>query len=67
MKNFAKGSTYFVFGVLFSPILFGMFTPLIVWNLTYNPIATMVLTAAYIGVWAGTREAMIARKWHYHI
>jgi hypothetical protein len=67
MKNFAKGTAFFVFGVLLSPIMLGVFTPLVIWNNTQNPIATMVGTAVYLAAWAMARESMIARKWHYHL
>lgn len=67
MKNFAKGTAFFVFGVLLSPIMLGIFTPLVIWNNTHNPIAVMVGTAVYLAAWAMVRESMIARKWHYHL
>ena len=67
MKNFAKGATFFIFGVLLSPILLGMFAPLVVWEMTESPIAVVIAAVVSFSVWAMAREAMIARKWHYHL
>lgn len=67
MKNLAKSTAFLVFGVLLSPIMLGIFTPLVIWSNTQNPIVTMVGTAVYIAAWAIARESMIARKWHYHL
>jgi hypothetical protein len=67
MKNFAKGATFFIFGVLLSPILLGMFAPLVVWEMTESPIAVVIAAVVSFSVWAMAREAMIARKWHCHL
>lgn len=64
MKNFAKRTSFFVFGVLLSPILLGMFVPIVVWKTTENPITTVIVSVIYFFVWMMVREAMIARKWH---
>ena len=67
MKNFAKGAAFFVFGVLLSPMLFGLMAPLAAWNMTESPIAVVIATIVSFSAWGMAREAMIARKWHYHL
>jgi hypothetical protein len=67
MKNFAKGTAFFVFGVLLSPILLGLFAPAIIWKLTSNELAVIVSAIISFSVWAVIREWMIKHKWHYHI
>ena len=67
MTNFAKGTAFFIFGVLFSPILFGMFAPIVAWNMTESPVIVTIATIISFSAWAAAREAMIARKWHYHL
>jgi hypothetical protein len=67
MKNFAKGTAFFVFGVLLSPIVLGMFVPLVAWNMTESPVIVVIATVVSFSAWAMAREAMIARKWHYHL
>jgi hypothetical protein len=67
MKNFAKGTAFFVFGVLLSPIMLGMFAPLVAWNMTASPVIVVITTIVSFSAWAMAREAMIACKWHYHL
>ncbi len=67
MKNFAKGTAFFVFGVLLSPMFLGLLVPLVVWEMTESPVAVVIATVVSFSAWAMAREAMIARKWHYHL
>ena len=67
MKKFAKAAAFVIFGVIFSPIMFGMFAPIIVWNMTNSVFAVVIATVVLFSVWAVAREWMINRKWHYHI
>lgn len=67
MTNFAKGTAFFIFGVLLSPILGGMLAPIVAWNLTESHVIAVVVTIVTFSAWAIAREYMIARKWHYHL
>ena len=67
MKNFAKAATFVIFGVICSPIMLGMFAPLIAWDLTQSVLVVVVTTVLSFSAWAAAREWMINRKWHYHI
>jgi hypothetical protein len=67
MKNFAKGLLFVVVGVICSPIMLGMFAPLVAWNLTSSVVAVIVVTVVSFSAWAAAREWMINRKWHYHV
>ncbi len=62
-----KGLAFFVFGVLFSPMLFGMFVPLMAWEMTASPVAVAVATVVSFSAWAAAWSWMIDRKWHYGI
>jgi len=67
MKNFAKGASFFIFGVMLSPMLFGMLMPIFAWNVTESPIVVVITTVVTFSVWAIARDSMISRKWHYHL
>ena len=67
MKNFAKGTAFFIFGVLLSPMLLGLFAPIVVWKMTENTAFVVIATIISFSAWAIAREFMMARKWHYHL
>lgn len=67
MKNFAKAAAFVIFGVICSPIMLGMFAPLIAWDLTQSVPAVVATTIVSFSAWAAAYEWMINRKWHYHI
>ncbi len=67
MKNFAKGLLFVVVGVICSPIMLGMFVPLVAWDLTHSVLAVAVTTVVWFSAWTTAREWMINRKWHYNI
>lgn len=64
MRNFAKGTAFFVFGVLCSPILLGLFVPIVAWELTASAPIVFVSTIVSFGLWAVVREWMMKNKWH---
>ncbi len=67
MKNFSKGAAFLVFGVLCSPIMFGLLPTLLVYEMTESILAVIAATIISFSSWAVVREMMIARKWHYHL
>ncbi len=62
-----KGLAFFVFGVLCSPMLFGMFAPLMAWEMTASSVIVAVATVVAFGAWAAVWSWMIKKKWHYGI
>jgi uncharacterized membrane protein len=44
-----------------------MFAPIVAWNMTESPVIAAIATIISFSAWAAAREAMIARKWHYHL
>lgn len=62
-----KGLAFFVFGVLCSPMLFGMFAPMVAWEMTASPVMVAVATVVSFSAWAAVWSWMIEKKWHYHI
>lgn len=67
MKNATKGMLFVVFGVMCSPIMLGMFAPIVAWNMTGSVLAVVAATVISFSTWAAAREWMINRKWHYHV
>ncbi len=67
MKNFAKGTAFLVFGVLLSPMMLGMMVPVVAWETTENQIIVALATIVSFSAWVVAYDAMIARKWHYHV
>jgi hypothetical protein len=67
MKNFAKGLLFVVVGVICSPIMLGMFAPIVAWNMTGSVLAVVAVTVISFSTWAAAREWMINRKWHYYV
>lgn len=67
MTNFFKGFAFLVFGVLCSPIMLGLVSAMIAWDLTHNVFATVGSVVVWFSVWGVAYEWMTARKWHYHL
>ena len=67
MKNLAKGAAFFFFGVMCSPMLFGLFAPMIAWEMTENILVVIVATVVSFSMWAVAYHWMTANKWHYHL
>lgn len=67
MTEFLKGTTFFVFGVMLSPLALGMLVPLGLYDLTQHEVVTIAGTAIYLVTWVVSWETMKRRKWHYYI
>jgi hypothetical protein len=67
MKNFAKGAAFVLFGVICSPMLLGMFAPLVAWKMTESVFGVVVVTVVSFSSWAVAYEWMTNRKWHYNV
>ena len=67
MKNFAKGAAFLVFGVLCSPIMFGMLAPLVAHKMTGSVIAVVLATVVTFSAWAAAWSWMKENNWHYHL
>ena len=67
MKNFAKGAAFVLFGVLCSPMMLGLFAPVIAWETTESVFAVVVVTVVSFSIWVVAYEWMKNRKWHYNV
>lgn len=67
MKNFAKGAAFVFFGVFCSPMLFGLFAPVIAWEASESVLAVIVATVISFSLWTVCYEWMKSKKWHYNV
>lgn len=67
MPEMLKSAAFFIFGVLCSPMLFGMFVPLAVYDLTQSTPWVIGSTVISFSCWAIAWNWMKQKKWHYYL